>query len=81
MDMTFLRFPHLGQQIFEHLDSNMLAKCTEVNRSWQIFLNKEKLPILCTTALKQILRKRDMKKLEREVDIVYNKYRLSLIHI
>ena len=74
MDEILLRFPHLGQQIFEKLDSNMLARCVEVKRQWKTFLNEEKLPIISTTALKQVLRKRDLKKLDREVQVVYDKY-------
>ena len=61
IDVVLLRFPHLGQQIFEQLDSNNLARCAEVNRPWQKFLNDEKLQILSMTNLKRFLRKKDLK--------------------
>ena len=74
VDEILLRFPHLGQQIFEQLDSNMLARCVEVKRPWQKFIEDEKLQILSNTMLKQFLGKKDLKKLEREVQTVYDKY-------
>ena len=44
MDEAFLRFPHLGIQIFEKLDDKNLAKCKEVTRSWSNFIDNENLP-------------------------------------
>ena len=44
MEEGFLRFPHLGIQIFEKLDDSNLAKCRKVNRSWSYFIDFEELP-------------------------------------
>ena len=35
---TFLRFPHVAEQIFETLDIQSLSKCQEVGKSWQNFI-------------------------------------------
>ena len=35
-----LRFPHLAEQIFQHLDNEDLAKSREVERLWQTFIDE-----------------------------------------
>ena len=42
MDDLMLRFPHIGQQIFDKLDNVNLAKCQEVSTSWCDFINYQK---------------------------------------
>ena len=44
MDNVLLRFPHLGESIFEQLDNESLAKSREVCDFWRIFINDQKLP-------------------------------------
>ena len=44
MDDALLRFPHLGESIFEQLDNESLAKSREVCNFWKIFINDQKLP-------------------------------------
>ena len=43
MEEVFTRFPHLGQQIFEKLDDDNLAKCRKVSRTWKMSLDNQKL--------------------------------------
>ena len=46
IEETFLRFPHLGEQILENLDNQSLLKCKQVSRQWSDFIIKTKaLPI------------------------------------
>ena len=44
MEEVFLRFVHLGEQIFEQLDNKDLKKCNKVNKSWNEFTSAIKLP-------------------------------------
>ena len=42
MEEIFLRFPHLTEQIFEHLDNRSLARSREVSKTWNKYLEKQK---------------------------------------
>ena len=44
MEESFFRFPHIGEQILEQLDSKTLTKCREVNNLWREYLDNQKLP-------------------------------------
>ena len=39
---TFLRFPHIAEQVFETLDVQSLSKCQEVSKCWQSFIFETK---------------------------------------
>ena len=39
---TFLRFPHIAEQIFESLDIQSLSKCQEVSKCWKEFIFESK---------------------------------------
>ena len=39
----FDRFPHLTEEIFDHLKNTSLAKCREVSKIWQNYLDQQKL--------------------------------------
>ena len=43
MEEVLERFPHLGENIFQKLDSECLIKCKEVNRTFKNFMKAEKL--------------------------------------
>ena len=43
MDELFERFPHIGKQIFEEMDNKNLTECREVCKSWQTFIDNEKI--------------------------------------
>ena len=46
MEDILSRFLHIGDKIFEKLDSESLAKCRTVSKSWKIFISNGKiLPI------------------------------------
>ena len=46
IEETFLRFPHLGEQILENLDNQSLLECKQVSKQWSDFINETKaLPI------------------------------------
>ena len=70
IEETFLRFPHIGEQIFERLDNQSLFNCQTVSKPWRDFIIENKtLPIellrKCTlipkARLKKSLRKHDLK--------------------
>ena len=44
MELILLRFPHIGYQIFDQLDNPFLTSCREVSKSWNGFIDNEKLP-------------------------------------
>ena len=44
MEESFFRFPHIGEQILEQLDSKTLTKCREVNNLWREYIDNQKLP-------------------------------------
>ena len=41
-EATFLRFPHIAEQIFEFLDVQSLSECQEVSKCWQKFISETK---------------------------------------
>ena len=80
MDEVLLRFPHIGHQIFEHLDSKTLTRCVQVSKLWKKFINEEKIVELrmiqmrtkCSKAtLKKVLQQMDAKTLATNVKEVY----------
>ena len=42
MEEVLARFPHLGDKIFQNLNSHTLIRCKEVNKSWENFIKVEK---------------------------------------
>ena len=40
----FLRFSHIGEQIFDQLDDENFVKCREVSRPWQNSIDSAKAP-------------------------------------
>ena len=42
MEELLLRFPHLGQNIFESLTNQDLAQSREISQNWKLFLDVEK---------------------------------------
>ena len=42
MEEVILRFPHLGQQIFESLNDDSLQRNKRVKRSWRYFIDNQK---------------------------------------
>ena len=45
MEETFLRFPHIGEQILEHLDIYSLFKCHHVSKPWSDFVGWQTKPL------------------------------------
>ena len=81
MEEVFLRFPHLGQKIFDQLDQASLKICTEVNQSWRKFIEDEKIHFktlirsytYCSNEnLKQVLQTNSLKTLANDVFLVFN---------
>ena len=55
MEDILSRFIHIGDQIFEKLDSENLVKCRTVTNSWKIFIgNGKNLPICIMNAFTNI---------------------------
>ena len=44
MEEVFLRFPHVGEQIFEQMDNKDLKKCTEAGKHLNDFISGQKIP-------------------------------------
>ena len=42
MEEVLIRFPHLGDNIFQNLESKSLIKCKEVKRTWKNFIKVDK---------------------------------------
>ena len=81
MEEVLLRFPHLGQKIFDQLDQESLKNCTEVNPSWRKYIVDEKIHFKtlirsytnCSNAnLKQVLQTISLETLANDVFLVYN---------
>ena len=39
----FVKFPHLTEKIFDHLENTSLVECRKVSRSWQSYLDEQKI--------------------------------------
>ena len=42
METLTLRFAHLSEMIFDHLDNQSLAKCKIVSKTWNIYVVEQK---------------------------------------
>ena len=42
MEEVIFRFPHITEKIFALIDNLSLTRCREVNRTWKMFLDKQK---------------------------------------
>ena len=42
MEEVLARFSHLGDKIFQNLNSHSLIRCKEVSRTWENFMKVEK---------------------------------------
>ena len=79
MEKALLRFPHLGQQIFESLDPDSLRRSLAVSKSWERFISNLKFPwirMICDKKtqkdLFKLLKKMRMAKL-KQVTISFKK--------
>ena len=78
MEEVFIRFRHLGEQIFELLDTESLNKCTEVDKYWNEFVNTWKLPwirmiqnyVKTTGSWREFFRKANIEKLKVIVEAI-----------
>ena len=79
---VFLRFPHIGEQIFERLNNQSLFNCQTVSKPWRDFIIENKtLPIellrKCTlipkARLKKSLRKHDIKIVQNLANLATHK--------
>ena len=43
IEEIFARFPHLSDAIFVRLDDRSLASCREVNKTWQAFVDRQRI--------------------------------------
>ena len=42
METLNLRFPHLSEMIFDHLDNQSLSNCKNVRKTWSIYIGEQK---------------------------------------
>ena len=89
IEEAVLRFPHLGEQIFEILDDQSLLKCQKVSRQWKVFITEMKaLPIellqKCTlipkARLKKSLQKHDIKIVQKLANCAINEHKSMSTH-
>ena len=83
IEETFLRFPHLGEQILENLDNQSLLECKQVSKQWSDFLNETKaLPIkllqkytfIPVAKLKKSLRNHDKRIIQKLANCAINEH-------
>ena len=83
MEGTFLKFPHIGEQILESLDAQSLFECRKVSKPWADFINETKaLPIkwlqkftfIPEARLKKSLRKHDVKIVQKLANCAIDEY-------
>ena len=84
IEETFLRFPHLGEQILENLDNQSLLKCKQVSRQWSDFIIETKaLPIellrkytfIPVARLKKSLQNHDHKIIQKLANCSINEHK------
>ena len=76
MEETFLRFPHIGEQILKHLDVQSLLACHKASKPWADFVSETKafqIELLQNVAqiskakLKKSLKKHSVKTVQKLV--------------
>ena len=72
MELTFLRFPHIGEQILEKLDDQSLFKCQNVSKPWQNFITEKKILPIALLQKHTLIPKAKLKKslLKHDVKVV-----------
>ena len=90
MEETFLRFPHIGEQILEHLDIWSLYKCLNVSKPWRDFVGWQcrTLPIellhkvaqIPKAKLKKSLKKHSVKTVQKLVVCVLKERERILVN-
>ena len=87
IEETFLRFPHIGEQIFEQLDDQSLFKCQRVSKPWRDFITENKTlsiellrkcTLISKARLKKSLRKHDIKSVQNLANFATYKCRNML---
>ena len=68
MENVLLRFPHLGEEIFQKIDNKSLASCQLVSGSWYRFIQYQKRPKW--VRIKHLLVK-NLETLSKELPIYY----------
>ena len=88
MENILLRFPHLGQQIYESLKTKQLRKCKRVGRSWKTFINDQKFTWIriiqkfCKDSgesLEKILKQSDLTSVRKMATIARKFYKALLV--
>ena len=75
MEEVYLRFPHLGQQIFEQLDSENIVKCLKVNKPWKTFIENQPIRLVKFWYLNQFSHfQKYHKKNELDLDYYHQPY-------
>ena len=69
IEETFLRFPHIGEQILENLDDQCLFECQKISRPWQDFITENRILPIALLHKCTHLPKRRLKKSVRKYDI------------
>ena len=84
IEETFLRFPHLGEQILENLDNQSLLKCKQVSRQWSDFITEtkalsiellRKYTFIPVARLKKSLRNHDNRIIQKMANCAINEHK------
>ena len=76
-----LRFPHIGEQIFEKLEDYSLSKCQKVSKLWKDFITKSKVwpievlqknTLISKARLKKSMHKHDLKMVQMLANCAIN---------
>ena len=88
IEETFWRFPHIGEKIFEELDTVTLSKCLEINKWWQKFIIERKIcqinqlennTYIKASILKKQLGNKDFETVKRLADYSMKVYRKVIV--
>ena len=74
IEEIFWRFPHIGEQILQKVDSNTLSKCLEINKLWKEIVFKKKIcqinqlekhTYIKSSILKKLLANKDFETIQK----------------
>ena len=77
MENVLLRFPHLGEAIFQKVDNKSLASCQIVSASWYRFIQYQKCPKWIRVKHRQV---KNLETLSKEFNSGLKTYDGSAIH-
>ena len=78
MKEVFLRFGHIGDQIFEELDSQTLSKCRLVGKPWKLFLDHGKVQQFRIIKTYTNIDEKNLRKYKRKINVVAVRNKIAI---